>query len=94
MKRKAVFKYRYRHGVYRTWPIFIWRECDSCGKEFRREWGWHFLTGPWVNGVGHRHYLCRTCAATVEEAHNYAGSGPSASRRKPPAPPKPIKKKS
>ena len=89
MKRKAKVNYRYRHGVYRTWPLFYWRECDCCGKEFRREWGWHFLAGPWLNGIGHRYYLCRTCAATLEEAHTYARSGPGNSRRSPPpAPPK------
>ena len=81
MKRESKADTRYRHGVYRTWPLFFWRECNWCGKEFRREWGWHFLAGPWLNGVGRRYPLCRTCAPTIEDAHRYANRGPKMSKR-------------
>lgn len=31
-----------RHGAHRIWPWFLWRTCEDCSIQFRREWGWRF----------------------------------------------------
>ena len=73
MKRIAAIKPdRYRHGIYSHYALFFWKECASCKQEFRREHGWHYLGGPIYNGMGHRYYLCATCAPDRNTAHELA----------------------
>ncbi len=72
--------------VYKTYPLFFWKLCDKCRKEFRREWGWHYVSGPYFNGRGHRRYLCHSCADIRGVAAEYA-SGIHNLPPRPPAPP-------
>jgi hypothetical protein len=87
MKREAHFEQKYKYGVYRTWPLFKWRYCEICGKEFRREWGWNYLGGPFFNNIGQDYYLCKQCCPTWEEAHRAACEGVHRGKRPPPPPP-------
>jgi hypothetical protein len=57
-----------------TWPIFAWRRCEMCDSEFRREWGWEVLTGPWINGFGRFHYACLQCAPTQQDFVDFLAS--------------------
>lgn len=50
------------------WPPFAWCPCCVCGEEFRREWGWCAVIGPWHGGVGRTVYCCGACAVTPEAA--------------------------
>ncbi len=70
MKRKAVKKYE--HGIFRTFPLFSWLKCDSCKKEFRRELGWRYLSGPFHGRSGIWKYVCKDCVPSKEDAHLYA----------------------
>lgn len=68
MKRKAIKKYS---DLYRSWTFLIWHKCEKCNQEFRREWGWRALTGPFFNGSGIWRYLCFECAPKREIADEY-----------------------
>ena len=50
------------------WPIFFWKYCEKCCKDFRREWGWHTITGPYHGNKGVDRYVCFKCAPDVEVA--------------------------
>jgi len=89
MKREAQFERKYKHGVYRTWPLFKWRYCEICGKEFRREWGWNYMGGPFFNNMGQYYYLCKQCCPTWKDANRAAMSG--AHRGTPPPDPPSMK---
>lgn len=54
--------------VCSTWPVFEWCRCEGCGREFRREWGWRVLTGPFYGGMGRWRYVCGDCAGSGHEA--------------------------
>lgn len=58
MKREHKPKYASLMSVF---PLFHWRLCSKCGKEFRREWGWSAIL---IGDV----YLCRGCMPTREDA--------------------------
>jgi hypothetical protein len=73
MKRDVAPKYEY--GVNIEFPIFHWKTCCSCKKEFRREKGYSFVAGPFCGGIGRRRYVCTTCCPTIDDVHAYAISG-------------------
>ncbi len=60
------------------WPLFFWVECESCGKEFRREPIWRKEIGCIGNFIAPGPggalmslpyiYLCTTCAPDMESA--------------------------
>jgi len=58
-------------SISRTFPLFFWRRCDKCKQEFRREWGWYFVTGPYYNGRGHGRFLCGSCAKSWDDVAAY-----------------------
>ncbi len=62
MKRDLIKRYYHLSKIY---PIFFWKECSSCNKEFRREWGWK------VKVEMNKIYLCKTCAETENEVYNF-----------------------
>ena len=68
MKRKHVKKYPY---LYRFFPLFFWRKCDDCKKDFIREWGYRAIVGPFCGGRGRSVYLCKSCRSSIQEAHRY-----------------------
>ena len=68
MRRKRKPK---KYRAFRVFPLFIWHVCDSCGNEFKREWGWKAITEPYYNGIGRERFLCRSCASTRIEAQKY-----------------------
>lgn len=68
MKRQYKEKFK---TLRQFFPIFFWYECSSCGNEFRREWGWQALTGPWHGGHGTWRHLCRDCAPNFDTANNF-----------------------
>jgi hypothetical protein len=72
--------------VFRSFPIFFWVQCACCKKDFRREKGWRWLSGPYVNGAGRWKYICSECAPTREVAAFRAKSmqGPPLARPAPP----------
>lgn len=82
MKQPAIEKYE--HGIYRTFPLLVWRKCEVCNYEFRREWGWRFLIykGLWL-------YVCKECIPDKNRVHSYAKNGewmPPRPNIAPPAP--------
>jgi hypothetical protein len=73
MKRKIEQKPK------RIRPWLIWKQCDNCGIEFRREFGWSMLTPP-IRMRSHgsewtTRYLCNSCAPTESEAIKYMDGG-------------------
>ncbi len=73
---------KHRDVLSWTWPLFVWRTCDACGKDFRREAGWKrddiarqftFYGGGF--GSIHRHYdyVCGHCAPTRDAAIAHFG---------------------
>lgn len=68
--RKTMKREHKKHydPLWRCYPLFFWKECCMCGKDFRREWGWRALTGPYCWGQGVVRYLCSSCAPTKEKA--------------------------
>lgn len=48
-----------------VWPLFIWRECATCGKEFRRELGerrWVYMYPQLPQPKARREeYRCAEC---------------------------------
>ncbi len=68
MQRTSQRVRRRYENLWRTWPLLLWRECLSCKREFRREWGWRVLLGPYFNGRGHVAFLCCTCCPSLQDA--------------------------
>lgn len=68
MKRKHIIKYQY---LYRHFSLFFWTKCCGCDKDFRREWGWYAVSGPYCNGMDRKYYLCKTCAPTKSIAADF-----------------------
>jgi len=91
MKQK--YQQQYHLGIYSTFTIFNWQQCNCCKLGFRREFGWRFLGGPFVGQCGRWYYLCKQCFPTKNEAHAYAIRGQYLSigerPKSPPPPPKP-----
>jgi len=91
MKRQH--KEHYEH-LDRHFSSIFWRYCCMCDKDFRREWGWRALTGPWGNGAGVVRFLCGTCAPTRADADKiflkrlWLGKRPK--HPTPPPPPKTV----
>lgn len=82
MKREFTKKFEYLWSFY---PIFFWHICSKCGKEFRRERGYHALVGK-----RDRRCLCATCAPTFEIANKYFLNKEWLRKRPtPPSPPPP-----
>lgn len=93
MKREAQHDFTYGPWRQRSW--FFWQACSCCKQEFRRELGWHFITGPFGGGCGVRRYLCATCAPTEADAirlyehrRDYRPPAPPAPPPPPPLPPR------
>lgn len=84
MKREYIKQYE--HGIYKHYGLFFWQQCSCCKKDFRREKGFRFLTGPFCNGVGHWEYLCEKCAPSKSSANEYVVLGKYMSLMKPPPP--------
>ena len=57
--------------VYTYYPIFSWKQCSKCGKDFIRETMWKKVTGPWIGNKGREYFLCKKCAPTIEEANRF-----------------------
>jgi hypothetical protein len=68
MKRDIVPKYQW--GVFNEFPLFFWKPCCNCKKEFRREKGYSFL--HFGGGDESKMYICASCCPTIEEAHDFA----------------------
>ena len=83
MKRNHIIKYQY---LYRHFPLFFWAKCCGCDKDFRREWGWYSVAGPYYNGMGRKYCLCKTCAPTRAIANDFFLNHKCLKVR-PPAPP-------
>lgn len=60
-------------GLSRTFPLFFWVSCHKCDMEFRREWGWRAVTGPYTGPyqLGVTKHLCSDCAPDFETANDY-----------------------
>jgi len=52
----------------RIWTVFRWLRCVACQLQFRREWGWRAVTGPFYGGIGFVQHVCATCAPTPAAA--------------------------
>ena len=48
--------------VRKVFPFFTWHQCEKCKAWFRREVGFHTVTGPWHGPQGVDRYVCGTCA--------------------------------
>lgn len=83
MKREHVAP---KKSVYHTYPLIFWQRCSCCKLDFRREWGWRYLSGPYFGGRGRWRYLCSSCAPNREAASLLAATDPHRGKR-PPAPP-------
>ena len=66
-------------GITKIWPIFFWRLCWECKREFRRTHGWDRIVGPYFGGTGNLYFVCSDCApdriqaaAVFEEIENPA----------------------
>ncbi len=86
MKRKA----DQYVDIYNHFGLLVWRECQSCKKEFVREWGWSKLCGPFVNGFGKWKFVCKQCCPNKKDADKVFNYVPR--RPPPPPPPPPIRK--
>jgi hypothetical protein len=54
--------------LFRT--LFVWKECDTCHKEFRRERGWVRLSGVALHTYGEEDiwgYRCDDCMIQSRE---------------------------
>lgn len=65
MKREPEPSYDHS-GPNWHFPLLIWKECEECGMEFVREWGWKFGIYRYRRILPR--YLCRDCAPTREKA--------------------------
>jgi len=70
MKRKHIQKYH--SGIYRHFTLFSWTRCCICGQDFRREFGFRFMAGPYFFGCGVWYYLCPDCAPNKNIANEIA----------------------
>lgn len=91
MKRQHIKQYE--HGIFKHFSLFRWHLCCACNKEFRREKGWRFLSGPFFNGHGHLKYVCAKCVPTKERANEYALNSEWMPPRPPAPPPPPVPKR-
>lgn len=55
-------------GPVSIWSLLAWHLCAICRTEFRREWGWWMVVGPYHGGIGRRVYCCGVCAPTRNDA--------------------------
>lgn len=89
-------KTQYRYAITTRFPLFFWRECCICHKEFRREKMWETVTEPFFNRVGTTKHLCKKCAPTKDRAHeifrNREWIPPQPKHLPPPPPPRPPKR--
>jgi len=66
-EEKPKYKYLYSH-----FPIFIWKECFLCNREFIREWGWKVYTCPVISrnhdkvSMYTTRFVCNECGKTKE----------------------------
>jgi hypothetical protein len=65
MKRKKRECNGYKVSLKKIWPIFSWKWCFICNKEFRRELGWEHITHAFPLHVPR--YVCRKCCSTEDE---------------------------
>lgn len=68
MKKYHIEKYPY---LYKCFPLFTWKKCCNCNKDFYREWGWRAIAGPYRGGMGRNYYLCKTCAPIKATANKF-----------------------
>lgn len=54
-----------RWVIKRIWPIFSWKYCDCCKKEFRREHGWKCHDAFF--GMCKDKYYCGNCVLTEKD---------------------------
>ncbi len=50
--------------IQQIYPVFFWKRCDSCGKEFRREYGYKYSYQYYVGYLSvecYVGYLCAEC---------------------------------
>jgi hypothetical protein len=62
-EKKEVYSQLWSH-----FPLFFWKQCVACNREFRREWGWRFHSGPYHGGAATTRYICSGCASDEQEA--------------------------
>lgn len=89
MERDHVEEYEYLCAEY---PLLNWKQCSKCKKDFRREFIWKALTGPWHGSSGVVRFLCMKCAPTREEAGKFF-INKEFLPHKPPPPPAPPRKR-
>lgn len=62
---KRNMKREYKIQVYNHFGVFIWRKCECCGDEFRREKGFKFCScDEWK-------YICSSCIKGKKEVDEY-----------------------
>lgn len=67
MKRKRPIEKSECSWKY-IFPLFFWRECEFCNKDFRREWGYSLIY--YYMDCRFEKYCCNSCADTPEEAEH------------------------
>lgn len=84
MKKDHVEEYDY---LYTSYPLFSWKQCSKCKKDFRREKIWRALIG-----MGAERFLCMTCAPTEKEASKFFINKEFLPYRPDPPPPPPKRR--
>ena len=73
--------------VYKVFPWFVWRHCECCSQEFRRESGWRYIGGPYIGGFKRWRYICAECATSKGIAMEMANKMPNGLQPIKPPPP-------
>lgn len=86
-----------KYSVIANWPLFMWTRCHKCRRQYRRQKGWAFVTGPYTFSLelgsrGVNNYICIECAPTKERAEIVAEQivddrAPASPPQSPPPPP-------
>jgi hypothetical protein len=68
-----VAKREVSNGVEKFYTLFVWRRCEACGKEFRREPGYSLSINIGLEYGIYVHmtldkYVCGVCASNPDEA--------------------------
>ena len=76
--------------IYKSiFPVFFMTECLFCNDSIQWEYMWHWISGPFYGGQGHRKHACMDCCPTKIDVCDKFDEKLSNSRF--PGPPKPLK---
>ena len=76
--------------IWETYTFFLWKKCDVCGFEFRREKLWEIIVWPRSKqDKKHPHIVCKHCCPTIEDAIKYREDFYNKRPAPPPPPPPP-----